>query len=98
MIEPHIPAPLARLLLTVALVISALLLAVGTALPQQGNQSRGETGQGHICFFAMDKDRDGYVSLEEFTAAYGEDAADEFAAQDADGDGLLVHEDYHIAE
>ena len=48
----------------------------------------------HICFRALDTDKDGKVTFEEFAEYYGNDAT-QFKAADADLDGMLTHEEYH---
>lgn len=53
-----------------------------------------EAKNDHLCFRALDADKDGRVSFEEFAAHYGNDAA-RFKAVDADQDGQLTHDEYH---
>ena len=48
----------------------------------------------HICFRALDADRDGLVTLAEFAKYYQNDEA-KFKAADVDQDGKLTHDEYH---
>ena len=48
----------------------------------------------HICFRALDTNKDGQVTLQEFEKHYGDDKA-KFNAADADKDGKLTHDEYH---
>lgn len=82
-----------RLLLIIALAASFLasILCFGPAAALAASE------EGHVCFFAMDANRDGFLDWEEFAAVYGEDSQELFASLDTDGDGLLVHEEYHDA-
>lgn len=48
----------------------------------------------HICFRALDADKDGRVTLQEFAKHYGDDKA-LFNAADVDQDGRLTHDEYH---
>lgn len=48
----------------------------------------------HICFRALDADKDGLVTLAEFEKYYQNDEA-KFKAADVDQDGQLTHDEYH---
>ena len=54
----------------------------------------GGENQDHVCFRALDTDRDGQVTFAEFATHYGPDEA-RFQAADADRDGRLTHDEYH---
>jgi hypothetical protein len=48
----------------------------------------------HVCFRAMDTDKDGWVTFTEFEKFYGSDQQ-RFNEADADRDGKLTHDEYH---
>ena len=48
----------------------------------------------HICFQRIDADQNGKVTFQEFMVHYGKDK-DKFNVADLDGDGLLIHDEYH---
>ena len=48
----------------------------------------------HICFRALDTNKDGRVTLQEFEKHYGDDKV-KFNAADVDKDGKLTHDEYH---
>ncbi len=68
--------------------ILACLLTV-LAMPIGADETKD-----HICFRALDTDKDGLVTFEEFAQHYGADEA-RFKTADADQDGRLTHEEYH---
>jgi Ca2+-binding EF-hand superfamily protein len=49
----------------------------------------------HVCFRVLDIDKDGRVTFAEFEKVYGEDKQ-KFTEADADSDGSLTHEEYHV--
>ena len=71
-----------------ATAILALMLTV-SAVPIGAEETKD-----HVCFRALDTDKDGRVTFEEFAQHYGEDEA-RFRAADADRDGRLTHDEYH---
>lgn len=48
----------------------------------------------HVCFRRIDTNHDGNVTFKEFAVYYGKDKA-KFKKADADGNGLLTHDEYH---
>ncbi len=67
-------------------VLGIAILWAGTVLAAGGGD--------HICFRRIDVNQDGRVTLEEFSVHY-ETAEQSFKAVDADGDGVLTHDEYH---
>ena len=53
--------------------------------------------EGHICFFAIDRNGDKKVSKEELRAAYPKINDRVFARIDVDQDGWISHEEYEAA-
>jgi hypothetical protein len=53
----------------------------------------GDHGEGHVCFYSIDADRDEVVSFKEFSAVFGDDKKI-FDAMDQDKDGSLTHDEY----
>jgi hypothetical protein len=72
-----------RKVFLVALVLTAL------AIPGGADETKD-----HVCFRALDTDKDGLVTMDEFARHYGNDEA-RFQAADADRDGRLTHDEYH---
>ena len=68
--------------------ILAFMLTV-SAVPAGADETKD-----HVCFRALDTDKDGLVTLEEFARHYGDDEA-QFRAADTDRDGRLTHDEYH---
>jgi Ca2+-binding EF-hand superfamily protein len=54
----------------------------------------GDKGKDHICFRAVDADKDGKVTFQEFKEIYGDDKV-KFKAIDLNDDGKLSHDEYH---
>jgi len=54
----------------------------------------GNEEKSHICFRAIDADRDGKVTFKEFKDFFGDDKV-KFDAIDLNNDGKLSHEEYH---
>ena len=54
----------------------------------------GNEEKGHICFRAVDADKDGKVTFQEFKEIYGDDKV-KFEAIDLNADGKLSHDEYH---
>ena len=48
----------------------------------------------HVCFRALDADKDDMVTFQEFEKFYGNEKK-RFIAADKDGDGKLTHDEYH---
>ncbi len=71
-----------------ATMMITFLLSV-SAMPVGADETKD-----HICFRALDADRDGLVTLAEFEKHYGKDEA-RFKAADTDQDGNLTHDEYH---
>lgn len=69
------------------------LVVFGMFLMWTGSGVAGEEGD-HICFRRIDANKDGIVTFEEFAVHYGKDEQ-KFKAADANGDGRLVHDEYH---
>ncbi len=70
-------------------VILLASLLVVSSVPGWADEAKD-----HICFRALDADKDGRVTFEEFAKHYGTDEA-RFKAADADQDGQLTHDEYH---
>ena len=75
---------LIRILLTALMITSSAALGLA-----------GET-KDHICFRVLDTNGDGVVTLSEFEAHYGQ-SAEKFKAADADQNGELTHDEYHVS-
>lgn len=73
-------------MLTLLLIVS---LSAGFAVAGVADETKD-----HICFRALDTDKDGRVTFEEFAKHYGADEA-RFKAADTDQDGRLTHDEYH---
>jgi Ca2+-binding EF-hand superfamily protein len=73
-------------------IVATLILVSGLIL--SSIPCGAEEKKDHVCFRALDTDKDGRVSFEEFAAHYGNDEA-RFNAVDADKDGKLTHDEYH---
>ena len=56
-----------------------------------GNEKRD-----HVCFRIVDADKDGIVTLQEFTKILGDDKL-KFDEVDLNNDGKLTHDEYHQA-
>lgn len=69
------------------------VLVLGIFLMWTGLGGAGED-DGHICFRRIDANQDGIVTFEEFAVHYGKDEK-KFKAADTDGDGRLIHDEYH---
>jgi Ca2+-binding EF-hand superfamily protein len=54
----------------------------------------GNEEKSHICFRAVDADKDGKVTFQEFKEIYGDDKV-KFKAIDLNDDGKLSHDEYH---
>ena len=50
--------------------------------------------EGHICFFAIDTDKDGRMTIEEFQTAYPNASTESFERFDADSSGDVSHDEY----
>ena len=48
----------------------------------------------HVCFRALDSNRDGMVTFQEFKQAYGDDK-EKFNMADENKDEKLTHDEYH---
>lgn len=71
----------------VALIISCFLM-VSTSL------CWADEKKDHICFRALDSNKDGLVTFKEFEKYYGNDKV-KFNQADVDKDGNLTHNEYH---
>ena len=56
--------------------------------------SLADENKDHICFSALDSNKDGFVTFEEFEQAYDKDK-EKFNMADGDKDGKLTHDEYH---
>ena len=72
---------------------SAVLLVI-FILISSAALSLADEKKDHICFRALDSDKDDLVTLQEFEKAYGNEK-EKFIAADTDKDGKLTHEEYH---
>ncbi len=62
--------------------------------------SLGNEKEGHVCFRSVDADKNGIVTLKEFTKIFGDDGGDDkekFEEVDLNDDGNLSHDEYHQA-
>ena len=70
------------------------ILLIGLFLTFSAVIGVAEEKDNHICFRALDADKDGLVTLQEFERYY-EDSEEKFNQADADKNGKLTHEEYH---
>jgi hypothetical protein len=73
------------------ILILLLIAALSAGLAVSGG---ADETRDHVCFRALDTDKDGRVTFEEFARHYGADEA-RFKAADTDRDGRLTHDEYH---
>ena len=70
-----------------------LCLVVGI-ISISNNFCFAEEKKDHICFRAVDKDKDGKVTFQEFIKIFGENKK-RFETIDLNDDGNLTHDEYH---
>lgn len=56
----------------------------------------GSEKKDHVCFRLIDADKDGIVTLKEFTKVFGDNQL-KFEEVDLNEDGQLSHDEYHQA-
>ena len=56
----------------------------------------GNEKKDHVCFRIIDADKDGIVTLQEFTKIFGDDKS-KFDEVDLNNDEKLSHDEYHQA-
>jgi EF hand len=75
---------------TITILTMAAMLLLGASFSIAGEE------KSHICFHRVDTNGDGVITPQEFEAVYGQKPA-LFKTVDVDGDGRLIHDEYHDA-
>ena len=65
------------------------IFLISTVFICKANESKD-----HVCFRALDSNKDGMVTFQEFKRAYGDDK-EKFNMADENKDGKLTHDEYH---
>ena len=52
--------------------------------------------EGHVCFTVVDADKDSKVTIKEYEKRFSKDN-EKFNEYDKDGNGVLTHDEYHVA-
>ena len=71
-----------------------ILVLVAALLLMPITISIADENKDHVCFRALDSNKDGFVTFAEFERVYENDK-EKFNLADGDKDGKLTHDEYH---